>query len=159
MALPIIEKIAVEITDRLSTLEDYTVVRPDREGTNVSPVDRLIVLRQMPSTQNDALSQHGNPAAIALDCVLMCICHVRNLYVHESEYDSACNQAATDIIGAITNPVSSPSTWYTFDGNAINCRIGANTPYISSEGVRAGVVVPLLITYRVSENDHTEARP
>ena len=161
MALPVVERIANEILDRLNTLIDdgYSFVRPDREGTNISPVDKSIVLRQMPSTANAVLSQHGNPPAMAFDCVFMCVCNVRNVFDDEPAYDTACNRAASEIIAAIANPSVSPTTWYTFDGNAVNAQIGASTPYVSSVGTRSGVIVPILITYRVSENDHTEARP
>ena len=160
MALPVIERIAIEIISRLETLIDdgYSVVRPDREGTNISPVDRSIVVRQLPSQPNMLLSHAGNPPAMAFNVVFMCVCNVRNTLDDEPAYDTACNRAASEIIAAIANPEVSPSTWYTFDGNAINAQIGANTPYISSDGSRAGVIVPILITYRVSETDHTEAR-
>jgi hypothetical protein len=160
MALPVIERIALEILDRLDTLIDdgYSISRPDREGTNISPVDRSIVVRQLPSQPNMLLSHAGNPPAMAFNVVFMCVCNVRNTFGNEAAYDTACNQAATEIIAAIANPSVSPSTWYTFDGNAINAQIGANTPYISNDGARSGVIVPILINYRVSETDHTEAR-
>jgi len=163
-ATPVIESVALEIIDRLES-EDmvsagYCVVRPDREGTNISPVDRSIVIRQTPSTANMQLSQEGNPPAMAFDCVFLVVCSIRNVYgdANQIQYDTACNRAASDIIYALTNPTSSPSTWYTLDGNAINTMIGAHSPYISREGERAGVIVPVRVTYRVSENDHTVAR-
>jgi hypothetical protein len=160
MALPVIERIALEIMNRLETLIDdgYSFTRPDREGTNISPVDKSIVLRQQPSQPNMLLSHEGNPPAMAFNVVFMCVCNVRNVFGDEAAYDSACNRAAAEIIAAIANPTISPSTWYTFDGNAVNAQIGANSPYIASDGARSGVIVPILITYRVSETDHTEAR-
>lgn len=159
MALPVIERIAIEILDRLEGLDDYTVNRPDREGTNITPVDRSIVLRQQPSQPNPQLSCHGNPPAMAFNVVFMAVCYVRNFHGDEAAYDTACNQSAADVIYAITHPATNPAGWWTFAGNAVHASIGASTPFVNSEGKRAGVVVPVQITYRVSENDHTEARP
>jgi hypothetical protein len=159
MASPVIELIALELLDRLEGLDDYTVVRPDRTGTNITPTDRTIVLRQMPSQPNEQLSCHGNPPAMAFNVVFMCVCSVRNVFGDEPAYDSACNRAASDIIYAVTHPSTNPAGWWTFAGNALNASIGASTPFISSQGERSGVIVPVLITYRVSENDHTQVRP
>ena len=88
----------------------------------------------------------------------MCVCYVRDYSETEASYDATCNQVAADIIEAIAVPATNPNQWYTFGGNAINASIGANAPFISSEGDRAGIIVPVRVTYRVSENDHTVVR-
>jgi hypothetical protein len=142
----------------LQTLSGYSVVRPNREGSNISPIHKRIVLRQQPSTPNDALSHAGSPPAVAFDVVFMCVCYVRDYSETEASYDATCNQVAADIIEAIAVPATNPNQWYTFGGNAINASIGANAPFISSEGDRAGIIVPVRVTYRVSENDHTVVR-
>jgi hypothetical protein len=95
---------------------------------------------------------------MAFDVVFMCVCYVRDYSEDQPEYDAGCNQAASDIIAALTVPATNPNQWYTFGGNSINANIGASSPFISGEGDRAGIIVPVRITYRVSENDHTVVR-
>ncbi len=160
MTLPVIERIAIELADRLNvaSMIDFEVVRPDREGSNLSPADRKIVIRQQPQAHNMQLSYMGNPPAVAYDVVFSCVCSVRNVFKDEVAYDTTCNIVASQIIAAIPNPETRPSTWWTFGGLAINSKIGSLSPYITTEGERAGVIVPVLITFRVSETDHTQVR-
>lgn len=159
MSTPIIELAALELAKRIndSNIPNINLIRPDREGKTYSQTDGTIVLRQGPSTKNELLSHEGNPPAIAFDCVFEVFVFIREVPEDEPAYIAACNRYATQIIYAITHPTDSPSTWYTLAGNVLDVRIGEHSPFISDKG-SGGVMLPIRVIYRVSENDHTVAR-
>ena len=64
------------------------------------------------------------------------------------------NVLAAAAVRAITNA----DQWHTFDDNAVDSAFGSMEPIDSSDGEFDGVSIPLLITYRVSENNPFEVR-
>jgi hypothetical protein len=160
MTLPVVERIANEIVTRLET-KFLKVVRPERTGKNVSPEDGKIIVDQQASVENPSLHHAGNPMAVAYDVNFSVYCYVRESTVDSQfpiSYASACNAVAAEVISAITTPATSPATWYLFGGDAINARVGQHTPVVNAAGNSIGINVPIYVTYRVSENDHTQAR-
>lgn len=159
MALPVVERIGLEIVKRLerSRMPGIKVVRPDREGKNYTKSDGTIVVRQDESVENEELSHEGNPPAIAFDCNFEIFCFVRDVSIKSPEYITACNRFAAQINYALTHPETDPGSWYQFGGNSINAKV-INKGSFTDENAAAGVNVTLKVTYRVSENDYTEAR-
>jgi hypothetical protein len=157
---PVVERIADTVLDRIvsANIADCTVTRPDREGRNFSPGHHAISLHQLETVLNETLSHEGNPPVMAFDVTFNLVCFVRNQKETENAYSSACNQIAAKIIRAVTNPPADPAMWYTMNGLAINSEIGSQFPLTNEQGAITGVIVPLVVTYRVSENNHYEVR-
>lgn len=159
MTLPVIERIAQELISRIEAggIPDARVVRPARDGRNYTKTHGTIVMHQLESIYNQQLSHEGNPPAIAYDVVFNLFCFIREVPAEAPEYATACNVFASDVARAINNPETSPSTWHTFGDNAINANVGSFSQFVDNDAT-AGVLLPIQITYRVSETDHTVAR-
>lgn len=157
---PVVERIADTILERIAVanIVDVKVFRPDREGRNFSPSHHSISLHQLDVSWNETLSHEGNPPAMAFDVTFHLACFVRNQKEYENSYASACNRIAAEVVRAITNPDVDPALWYNMNGLAINSEIGSQLPLPNEEGKITGVIVPLVVTYRVSENNHYEVR-
>jgi hypothetical protein len=157
---PVIERIVDVIVQRISeaNIANASVVRPDREGRNISTSDGSIIVHQKQIVPNQNATHHGNPPAQAFDVLFHIQCFVRNQNEQENAYSSACNRVSADVIRALTNPPTDPALWYQFNGLAINARIGAQIPFTNDAGHHQGVILPLSVLYRVSENNHFEVR-
>lgn len=157
---PVIERIADTILDRLvvANISDVEVTRPDREGRNFSPAHHAISLHQLDISRNDDASYEGNPPVVGFDVTFNIVCFVRNQKDQENSFSKACNLIAAEVIRAITQPKTDPVLWYQLDGLATNCNIGDQYPLTNEQGAITGVVVPLEVTFRVSENNHYEVR-
>ncbi len=162
MSVAVIELIALELFDRLSDMigdNSYTtvvseVIRPTRQG-GFTPKNLQIVMTQASDQRAPNLDYPGNPPAIASVVTYNVHCHVLQDETNTDAIDSITEQFASDVVKAI---VGSDSMWYTMDGNAVIAELLSHEP-VSSEGGPSGVNVPIAITYRVSENDPTAARP
>jgi len=166
MATTVIENIAAEIMRRLALItitNGYTfdvceVVRPDRVGVEVNPVDALVVVKQGESTKNDELSYPGNPPAIAYDTLFEIDCFVR-LSDHAGEdYQAIQSDRGAQIITAITNEATDPGQWYQFEGNAIITELGNISNFETSEGNHNGITVAMTVTHRQDENNPYNVR-
>lgn len=159
MALPVIERIALEIINRIETAGIFSarVIRPARDGRNYTKSHGTIVMHQLESVSNLPASHEGNPPAMAYDCTFNLFCFIREVPDNEPEYSAACNVFASAIIAAITTPETNPAIWYTLGNNAIDTLVGAHSQFTDNDAT-AGVLIPVKVTYRVSETDHTEAR-
>jgi len=158
---PVVERIADVLVARIkeANIFNVTVSRPDREGKNLSFTDGSVVVHQRSINMNPALICHGNPPAIAYDVQFELQCYVRNQNSESNSYSSACNKLGAQIIKAITNPIDDPAMWYTMDGLAVNTRSpGPMYPMLNDNGDRTGVTIPIVITYRVSEDNPYEVR-
>lgn len=163
---PVPERIALELVSRLEAIAEengYTftanqVKRLNRLADNATAEHLAIWVIQGDNTYNEELTHEGNPPAIAYDLEFNIHCFVRESDRDEDPYSTECNHMAAAVRKAIVTPAQSPSTWYTFDGNAINATWGAESPMLSADGSQSGVTLPLIVTYRVSEDDPTEAR-
>lgn len=164
--LSVIEKIAVEIMRRLERISidngyvftPYAVTRPKRQAEDLSPEDGNIQLTQKDSVRNEDMSHPGNPPAIAYDVEFEINCFVRTSDFEDSDYDTIQNDRCCQVVKAITNEAEDPNRWYTFDDNAIIADFGSFRPYPQSDGNHNGITIPLMVTYRVSENNHYQVR-
>lgn len=160
--IPIPELIAIEIESRLNTIlkengyafDVSEVVRPSRRGENWLHKHFGIGILQSAAERNPELDCPGNPPAIAYDLAfeLQCVCR-----------DSANSVAAhatseNEIAAAAQKAIASPNQWHTMGGYCSNSEFGSLTPFSSPEGEMDGVMLPLVVTYRVSETNPFEVR-
>ena len=161
MSLPIIERIAAEIHNRLNpvspdrakSIGQATIVRPGRE----KPPAASIVIQQQPTKPLPRLDYPGNPPAKAFEATFNIQCQIENKTT-EAEFAKQCNSVAADVVRLITNPSVDPVMWFNFDALAINATFGQVRDLTTEIGVHGGVIVPLIIQFRVSENDHSQVR-
>ena len=164
--LTVIERIANEIVRRLQritvangyTFDVSNVQRADRLGTSIVLENYLVLVVQQDSQPNEELSHPGNPPAIAFDVTFNVHCFVRESDREESVMSTTSNEMAGQAMKAIANETNAPYKWWQMDGNSILTEFGTIGPYSESEGVNAGVTLPLIVSYRVSENDPYEVR-
>lgn len=156
------EQIATELVTRLQTITTGNgfnfsvteVVRPNRRQKGIRPQHLQIQVVQSAQQYNRGMSHEGSPPAIAYDVVFNMNCFVR-------DSDASTTPSSTtenDFEAAVKKAVCSTSDWYNFGGVAIIADWGASKPFVSSEGKHAGVTVPLIVTFRVSETDPYTAR-
>lgn len=163
MAEPVLTRILETIKARLaveySTAGAVIVVR---EGRPISVDTSTIVVQQLSVIPAPVHNRMGHPPAIGL-AVPVHVHHFLQIDVEqeetEEEYSARCNLAAAEIVELITTPETGPQIhWHTMDGNAMLTTIGPMKYLPTDAGVPPGISIPLFVTYRVSENDHTEAR-
>ena len=130
------------------------VKRVNRRAKGITPRDKQIQITQGTAAYNRSLSHEGNPPAVAYDTIYMLHCFVRN-----SDTDTTASATTeNDFEAAVKKAVCSVANWYNFGGNAIIADWGNTKPFISPEGEHAGITIPLVVTYRVSETDPYTAR-
>lgn len=161
MPLAVVETIALEIESRLESMigaVGYSTavveVHRPRRFAQFTPRNNQVVLVQGQTERVPILDRPGNPPAIAIRQTFEIHCHVMQDERDESTIDTLLNAFHADIVKAIAG---GSSTWHTFDGNAIDAEWGAIN-YVQADGGLDGVQIPLLITYRVSEDDLTDLR-
>ena len=162
----VIENIATEIVRRLQritvangyTFDVANVQRADRLGTAIVLENYLVLVVQQDSQPNEELSHPGNPPAIAFDATFNIHCFVRESDREESVMSTTSNEMAGQAMKAITNETIAPNKWWQMAGNAIVSEFGTIGPYSESDGVNAGVTLPLIVSYRISETDPYEVR-
>jgi hypothetical protein len=161
MPLTILESIADTLHSRLSAMisdpvtypiEVREVIRPTQYGS-FTPTDRQIVLTQGPAVRNEQLSCPGNPPAVAWDQQFNLRLHIRQDERSFESIDTIQNAFVGDVQKCVCSPGSS---WHNFGGYAINARWGQSQPF-TSDAIE-GVNLPIVITYRVSEDDPYEQR-
>lgn len=158
---PIPELIADEVVERLEAISiqdgfSFTVefvTRPNRLGTNFTPKPYGMLVILGDNQRNADMDHPGNPPAIAYDLTVMVKCFANASTTGTDSHNLRSNEMIAAAIKAIANPDTSPSTWYTLGGNAINAEFGDIEYFSSPEGDHAGAVLPLVVTYRVSETD------
>jgi hypothetical protein len=166
MPTTVIETIAKEIvrrSEQITIANGYTfdvaeVVRPDRVGVEVNPVEALIVVRQGDSVKNAELSCPGNPPAIAYDTQFEIECFVRLSDYACNEYQEIQSDRGAQIVKAITIEATDTGRWFSFEEKAINTELGDIKNFETSEGNHNGVTVAMTVTYRVDENNPYNAR-
>ena len=158
---PVNERIAQVLLARLELLIGGTkpetpvveVVRPTRLG-DFTPKNMQIVLTVGGIEENEELSHAGNPAAIAYDIKVSIHFHLLPSELDPTPIDEIINTAAADVAESITD---SGVDWFNFGGLSINANINAYERIDATGGVD-GFTLPLVVTYRVSENDHYQVR-
>ncbi len=157
---PIVDQIADVLIERIDIAEivNTKVLRPDREARRIDTVDSTIVVQQTQLLVNDQATHDGNPIALGLDVIFNVRCHIKNRATCEHDFQAECNRVAAAVYQAIVKPSIDPAMWYQFDGLAINARIGSVMQMTNEQGIHAGVMLPVTITFRISEDDPYEAR-
>lgn len=162
MADPVLTRIVNTIKGRIADLfDDIDQVVVARDGRPIDVKTTTVVVQQLPAQPAPTLNRMGNPPSIgyAVPVHVHQFMQIAPAGETEEEYSARCNEAASDLIALITTPLSGPAIhWHTMDGAAINCSIGPMRYLPSDAGIRPGITIPLTIMFRVSENDHTEAR-
>ena len=156
MAFPVVEQIADVIVTRLVALQNdinaevavSEVVRPTRFA-NYTPKDNQIVITQGDNERVPELDHPGNPPATARRQRFNIRLHVMPSEKDTTAVDEHVNLFAAEVMQAITTP---QATWHNFGALAIDAEFDSHEP-IDSDGSFDGVNIPLLVTYRTSEND------
>lgn len=161
--LPILERIAVELFNRLERVAEgnrlpdanlVEVLRSKRLG-DWTPQHLQIVLTQDNPVFNDGASHPGNPPAIAYDVTFNVRVHLMPSEKDPTPIDTYINILAADITMALTTDVG--SHWYDFNDLAVDAHIGG-VEQIDSEGGVDGFNLPIVVTYRHSEDNPYEVR-
>jgi hypothetical protein len=162
MAWPVVELIAIEVVSRLEEiqlkngyeLDVSQVARPTKTMSKIYPRNNCIWVLQGDSVRIRDMDLPGNPPAIAYRVTFSIACFSRLSDKENEEIDPM----ATQVAACAHKAIAAPNDWHSFGGNAINAEIGDMERFKSSEGNHQGVMFPLEILYRVSENDPYQAR-
>ncbi len=156
----VIESIYNVLTTRISAIEGdivadeveiSEVVEPLATG-NVSPRNGQYVVGWGDSVRDPEFDVPGNPPGLGFKQTFLIDCNVR-----DEESDVPFGLLATRYVGALVDALAVDGNWHTFGGYAIDAAIGDWSQRESSGGM-GGIVVPLIVTYRVSEYDMTVQR-
>ncbi len=75
-----------------------------------------------------------------------------------SEHDpTPIDEYAETMHGDIVRVICDPNLWYSFGGLAVDAEFG-DPSYDSGDGSYFGMDIPIVVTYRVSEDDPWEVR-
>lgn len=152
---PVISLISDEIIARLQILVTggsgpyslVNVVRPTKLAT-YTPQHGLIVLTRGEIVRVNELDCPGNPPSQCWKQTFLIRVHIA-----PSERDTTPIEVYEDVFEAeIHRAIRTDATWHQFDDNAINADFGPQQT-ATSDGGYDGIVVPLMVTYRVSEGD------
>jgi hypothetical protein len=152
MTEPVNERIVANVRTRMAVAFS-TAVRSAQIAT-WQPKDLVVVVSQGDPTPNAELSYPGNPPVIAYDMEVIVAGVVKPSDEETTAIDTFKNRMGADIIAAATNATN----WHQWGGLAINTTLGPIESYTEETGGRSGVMVKLLVTYRVPENDPTTVR-
>jgi hypothetical protein len=162
MPLTVLENIAATLYARLSSMIGNSVdfptnvqevIRPTRFA-NFTPRDRQIVLTEGVMSPVPELSCPGNPPADAIAQQFNIRCHLMPSERNQTAIDIALNQFIGDVRKCVCTPTS---TWHNMGGFALLSQFENARPFTSDGGIE-GINLPIVITYRVAENDHTVQR-
>ena len=151
MTEPVVEQIVANVRTRIA--DAFTAYRSTRTA-NWQPKDQVVNVYQEDAIPNAELSCPGNPPSIAYDLPVIIAGIVKPSDKETSSIDTFRNRMGADIIKAATTG----NLWHTWGGLAINTTLGSIEPYSDETGGVGGVMVRMLITYRVSENDPYQVR-
>ena len=152
---PVVSLISDEIFARLQDLASssvgpysFTGVERPRKLATYTPHHGLIVLTRGESVRLNELDCPGNPPAIAWQQTFLIRVHIA-----PSEKDPTPIERYEDVSEAeIIKAIRIDGTWHTFCGNAINADFGP-VQTATSDGGYEGIAIPLVVTYRVAEDD------
>lgn len=158
------ELIALELKTRLEKITAVNgypftvpkVERPNRKAYEHEGRNLTLLIVQGDEIPNEGLSHEGNPPAIAYDAIYNIHGIVKNSDRDSTADSTTENALASAIRKAVID--SNQNTWHQFDGNAIDAAFGQVAPFVTPEGDRRGITVPLIVTYRVSETDPETVR-
>jgi hypothetical protein len=149
MTEPVNERIVANVRSRMAAAFS-TAVRSAQIAT-WQPKDLVVVVSHGDPVPNAELSYPGNPPVIAYDMPVIVAGIVKPSDDETTAIDTFKNRMGADIIAAATNAAN----WHQWGSLAINTTLGPIESYTEETGGRCGVMVTLLVTYRVPENDPT----
>jgi hypothetical protein len=166
VTLPVIERIANTLVERLQAITiangyDINIAavgRLNRLATNITAENHAIWVIQGDTIPNDEQTHEGNPIALGKTTTWNVHIFVRQSDSDMTPYSTNVNIASAAAQLAIRSPAVAPHMWHTMDGDAVMVEFGTESPMLSAEGEQSGVTIPVNVTYRVSEDDPTEAR-
>lgn len=158
MTDPIPERIAAVIVTRLEAItvtNGYAfnvagVIRPDRQARSYTPKNNLLLLEQGDSVPAPELDIPGNPPAIA-EILTFQIYGINRVGDRAATARSVGDNTLEACIKKAI--VAGTTAWYHFTSLALNAAFGVTQPFASQSGDHAGIMVPLIVTYRYSELD------
>jgi len=162
MAESIAEQIVAAVKTRLADITtgngyQFSVAgiqRPKRYGA-YTPTDLQAVVTQGAITRVTELDHPGNPPAIAYGSTIQIAVNLMpNRKTDTLAADTWRHRAAASVIKAVT----SVSNWHNWGGLAINTEFEEPDFDTQDDAGNIGVIVPIVVTFRVSETDPYTAR-
>lgn len=159
MTTSVINRITTAVQSRLkpvaqSNLAGVGKVGIVRQSRHIDNTDAVVV-QKATEKAIPALDRPGNPPGKAYEVTFNINCFIETAE-SESKFSELCEESAAEIVRRISS-VDSP-TWHTFGGLAINARFEGTKDIPTDTGKKGGISVPLIIQYRVSENDPSTVR-
>jgi hypothetical protein len=153
LTVPVDEAIAQAVFERLELVPFVTAVRQTRQLDEWTPEDNQLLLSKQHPVRVPDLDHAGNPPAIAWDVELRI-----HIHVLASEHDQTPTDALlANLMAETVRTLTSPAHWHNWGDLAINSRF-ESTETVSSDGGFDAMVLPLVVTYRVSETNPYEVR-
>ena len=148
---PVVERIMQAVRARV---ESY---KPTYRSTNIAtwqPKDQVLHVFQRDIAENPDIDCPGNPPAkgYRLEAVVAVI--LKPSQHDTTPIDTYKNRAWS----FVTQAVCSASMWHTWGGLAVNSQVGTIEDYTGEDGSGSGVMIPISIDFRFSEDDPTEER-
>lgn len=147
------EEITQAVFERLENVTDCTAVRQTRQIDEWTPEDNQLVLIKQHPVRVTELDHPGNPPAIAW----MIEMRIRIHSLASDHDDIPTEQWLSQTMAEVIKELTAPPQWYHWNGLAIDSQFG-DCETIASEGGFDAMMLPLMITYRVSENNPYEVR-
>lgn len=163
MSINVSERIAEVIVSRLQNITvangySLDLVSADRMNSKANewrPRHNSAVVIQGATVPNDALTCPGNPPALAYDTTY----NIHGIVLPSDRATDPKDTEVNAIEAAIKKAVANGSVhWVYMDNLAIISEFEESTPYVSEDGDNQGVIIPVKVTFRVSELDPTEVR-
>lgn len=130
------------------------VTRPTRYG-GYTPTDLQVVVTQGPIPRAPELDHPGNPPAIAFESTVNIAV---NLMPNRKTDSNASDTWRHRAVASVQKAVTSVSNWHNWGGLAINTEFDEPDLDYQDDGGNIGVIVPIVVTFRVSETDPYTAR-
>lgn len=153
LSVSVDEAITQAVFERLELVPFVTAVRQTRELDEWTPEDSQIVLVKQHPTRITELDCPGNPPALGWQIELRIRMHILASEHEETPPEELLSNLNAETIRTIT----ALPQWYQWGGLALDTQFG-DTETIASDGGFDAMMLPLLITYRVSENNPYEVR-
>jgi hypothetical protein len=153
VVVPVDEAITEAVFRRLELVPYCTATRQTKQDDEWTPEDlQLILVKQFP-TREPELDYPGNPPAIAWRLTL----NIR-LHVMPSQHDELpTDQLLSELSASVMQTLTADPLWHNWGGLAIDTTFGDMEHEPSESGLES-VLLPLEITYRVSETDPYQVR-
>lgn len=159
MTASVIQRITTALQSRLRPVASSNLSGIGKVGI-VKPFRLIdhndaIVLQKVSERSVPALDRPGNPPGKAYEVTFNINCFIESAE-GESKFSELCEETAAEIVRRVT--VVDAPTWHTFGGLAINARFDGPKDLPTDTGKKGGISVPMIVQYRVSENDPSVVR-